>query len=41
MENIWDMGVWTDTRRQYNLKSEMWTEHLSVFPSGLRNFGSW
>lgn len=33
METIWDMRVWMDTRRQYNLKSEMWTEHLCTFSS--------
>lgn len=33
METIWDMRVWIDTRRQYNLKSEMWTEHLCTFSS--------
>lgn len=27
------MRVWMDTRRQYNLKSEMWTEHLCTFSS--------
>lgn len=33
METIWNMRVWMDTRRQYNLKSEMWTEHLCTFSS--------